>query len=377
MIWRIFLVNRKKNCLLACCILLFNLTAAFMEGISFILLLASLTILTGEDAAAFWIQYLPLGDSNPFLACLLSAIILQIFRSVGIYLSQLMTSLLTLSVQHETQQQIFKRIFKMSFCTVAQLKKGDLMHAATSPPSFVPLVLDEYNRFITCSLMALSYVWLMGKISFSLTCINSALFACALLIQRFFFKKILKASHLHAHQISHLSQQTSQCLEGVKTVHLFQRQEYILGHMKGILQEIATATLKMKKWNALIPCLNESIGIILVRPSLVLGVWILQQEGLQYAARVCVYLTLTYRLGIRLQQMMSAKGIISSYSGQIRQLKGVLNTEMEPSAPEVSFQPAFKEGLRLKRFDLHILIKTMPLSKIFPFISPEKKLSHL
>ena len=369
MIWKIFLVNRKKNTSLASCILLFNLAAALLEGCSFVLLLASFTVLTGETVANAWIRYLPFGTTNPFLSCLLSAIVLQMCRSLGIYLGQLMTNLLTLNVQYEIQRQIFSRIFTMSFRDVAQFQKGDLMHLATSPSSFIPLLFDEYNRFITCLMMFIAYLGLMARISLTLTCFNMALFALAICIQRIFFGKIMRASQQHAQYVSQLSQQTTQSLDGIKVVHLFQRQQHTLGQMKSLLHKISKATLGMKKWNAFIPCLNESIGIILVGLSLVLGVWILQQQGQPYTAMLFVYLTLTYRLGIRLQQMMSAKGVMSSYHGQIKRLEEILNTKEEfPEATNtllpvfenhisfdsVSFVYPHKNNYALKNISLHI-----------------------
>ena len=349
MIWKIFLLHRKKNTLLASCILLFNVIAALLEGVSYALLMASFVILTGETASNAWIKYLPLSASNPFLTCLLGAIVLQILRSVGTYLGQLMTTLLTLNIQHEAQKQIFKRIFRMSFRDVAQFKKGDLMNYATSPPSFIPHLFDEYNRLMTCVLMLTAYLILMMRISFLLTCLNVAFFAVAAFVQRYFFAKIMAASQLHANHVSELSQQTAQSLEGMKAVHLFQRQEHTLGKMRGILQEISQATLGMKKWNALIPCLNESLGIILVGFSLILGTWILQKGGQPYTASLFVYLTLTYRLGTRLQQTMIAKGIISSYSGQVKRLGEILNTQMEAPDPKNTIPPPFEQKVRFEK----------------------------
>jgi ATP-binding cassette, subfamily B, bacterial MsbA len=327
MMWKIFLLKKGKNTFLASCILFFNILAALLEGVSFALLLASFAILTGEKASLSWIDSLFFKTDNLFLTSLAGAIGLQILRSVSVYLAQLMTTYLTLNIQHEAQAQIFKRIFRMPYSEVAQYKKGDLMQLAGLPPTFIPLLFDEYNRFVTCLMMSGAYLVFMLCISFTLTCFNVFIFALFAFVQRLFFAKIMHASQAHADHISELSQQTAQSLEGIKIVHLFQRQKHQLGKIKTILHEITNTTLKMKKWNALIPCLNETVGIILVGCSLLLGVWILQDKA-AYTARLFIFLTLTYRLGTRLQVMMIAKGMISTYSGQIKRLE-FLNTPME------------------------------------------------
>ncbi len=350
MIWKVFLINRKKNTLLASCVLLLNLIAALLEGTSFVMLLTSFAFLTGEvTTTKIWFHYLPSSASNPFLACLLGAIVLQIFRSLTSYASHWMTTLLTLDIQKEAQNQIFRRIFRMSYAEISQWKKGDLMHHVTAPPSFIPMVFEEYNRLTISIFMIGAYLVIMAGISISLTCYNVIFFAVVASLQRFFFNKICKASQLQADHIAQLSKETSQSLEGLKAVHIFQRQEQTISKLDTILISISKATLSMKNWNALIPSLNESLGIFLVGFSLVVGTLILQKSGQSYASQLFIYLTLTYRLGTRLQQLMIAKGALSYYSGPLNRLSTILRKKMEPHGQSSSFPIPFQEVISFEQ----------------------------
>jgi ATP-binding cassette, subfamily B, bacterial MsbA len=343
-IWTIFLRNRKKNGFLAGCMVFFNVLAGVLEGTSFTLLLASLVFLTGEKNSFVWTKFLP-AKGNLFLFLLLGALALQILRSFALYLGQMMTTLLTINIQKEAQKQIFDRIFHMSFPDVAELKKGDLMHHATAPPSFIPMLLDEYNRLFVSALMIASYLLIMMTIASSLTCIVLSLFALAALVQRYLLAKISKASQIHADHIALLGKQTAQSLEGLKTVHLFQRQEYTLSIMEGILDLISNATKRLKKLNVLIPSINESLGVLLVGLSLLLGSFFLQKEGVPYASYLFTYLTLTYRLGNRLQHLMVAKGLIAYYSGPLQRLKEMLSKKIECSEQKKESTIPFEQTL--------------------------------
>jgi ATP-binding cassette, subfamily B, bacterial MsbA len=347
-IWHIFLIHRKKNSVLALSILVFNLVAAVLEGVSIALLLTSFAFLTHEPISHRWISYLSKG-TNPFLTCLLAAVILQICKSCANYCSQWMTTLLTLDIQQESQRQIFRRIFHMSFAKINQWKKGDLMHHVTAPPSFIPLFFDECNRFVIAALMITAYLTIMVYISFWLTLCNLIFLSLIATFQRVFFKKISTASQIQADHIACLSKQTSQNLEAIKTVHIFQRQEHTISKLDEILKRIAKATLGMHNWNALIPSLNESLGIIMVGFSLVLGTFILQKSGLPYTSQLFIYLTIAYRLATKLQQLMMAKGSLAYYAGPIKRLNTILHQPSQPAEKESSTLLSFTHSIRFQQ----------------------------
>ncbi len=338
MIRKIFLADKQKNLFLSLLVLLCNSLAALLEGASFLLLLASFSFLTGENLST---PFRPLFVAHSFVGCLLSAVVLQILRSLSVYLGQLFTTFVTLNIQEKSQDEIYKRIFKMAFSEIAQFKKGDLLHHTHAPPSFIPSLFDEYNRFLVCALMVVAYLSLMFGISWQLSSYNLLFFSAAALAQRFFFKRIEAASHIHTDRVAALSEETSQNLEAMKLVHLFHRQQHTLQKIGTLLKEITQATLGIKKWNALIPCVNESIGIIFVGISLVIGTLYLS------TAQLFIYMTLTYRMATRIQLLMISKGMITSFKGQLARLNTLLSQEISTPLqneciPPFSFQITFQ-----------------------------------
>jgi ATP-binding cassette, subfamily B, bacterial MsbA len=325
--WQLFLQSLPKNIFLSCAMLLFNVFAACLEGISFTFLLMSIATLTHEHLLIPWFTFFSKWGEHLFLLLLMGAILLQILRSLTTYFAQILMTLLTIRIQKVTQKQIFERIFHMSFSSISELKKGDLIHQATHPPSFIPMLFDEYNRLIVACLMIVAYLILMVQISLGLTACILAIFVGAALIQKVLLKKISKASQTHTERIADLSKQTTQSLDALKLVHIFQRQEHTLAKMEKILDLIAQATRRLKKLSALIPSLNECLGIVMVGFALLLGTLFLQTEGIPYASYLFTYLTLAYRLGTRLQHVMIAKGMLSYYAGPLQRLNEMLLVE--------------------------------------------------
>lgn len=326
--------------------LFFNLLAACIEGVSFACLLLSLAALTNEKIDTTWLNFFPLKGSNLFLLFLSYAIFLQILRSLSLYFGQLMTTLLTVRIQNEAQKKIFEKIFRMDFAQIAEFKKGDLMHYATSPPSFIPMLFDEYNRLIVSSLMIVAYLVIMIQLCLPLTFFILFFFGVAALVQKVLLTKISKASVVHSDHLADLSKESAQSLDGLKTVHLFQRQSYTLEKLDTILAHIASATKQLKKLNALIPSVNECLGVLLVGFSLLAGTFFLQNEGVFHASYLFTFLTLTYRLGVRLQHVMIAKGMLSYYAGPQHKLNEILAKETkQPSQNPLTTPPHFEETI--------------------------------
>jgi ATP-binding cassette subfamily B protein/subfamily B ATP-binding cassette protein MsbA len=318
-IWHIFFKNPKKKILSGLGLVFFNLFAACLEGVSFSCLLLGLSALNRESLAHPLINRIFPNCSNTFLLFLSAAIILQILKSICAYIANLLMIFLTVNLQKETQQCVFERIFNMPFAQASTLKKGELIHLATISPALIPNLFDEYNRLIAGTFMLIASLFLMGKISLPLTCLVIVFFFCTAAIQKYFLSKITQASQQHSNHLTELTKETTQSLDGLRTVHLFQKQTYMLSKLEDILRKISLATQCMKKLNASIPCVNECLGAVLVGITLLIGIFFIEE-----ASYLFTFLTLTYRLATRLQQLVAAKGMIASYSGQVHRLKAFL-----------------------------------------------------
>lgn len=307
----LFFADTKKNLLFAFAMLLFNSLAALLEGLSFAALLKG---------------FLVLGQKERFILFLLAAIGGQLLRSASSYVGQLCTTYLTINLQTTAQRKIYSQIFRMTYSMASRYKTGDLIYHATAPSSFFPQVMDSLNRALISILMVAGYLIFMFTLSTPLSCSVLVLFLAALLTQKFLIKKISEASNLQAKHTAKLNEQTAQNLEGLKTIHLFARQKHLLKKIGSTLEAIASSTTKLGKWHHLIAPVNEGVAILLVGASLLLASLFLQ-SGRGGIPELIVYLTLTYRLGTRLQVVMGAWGGVAFYFGQLKRMSELLSDE--------------------------------------------------
>lgn len=340
---------------------------AALEGASFAFLLYGFTHLSSDD-------------THMFLLLILGAIGSQLVRSLFMYLGQFAMNQLTVNLQTEAQTRIYKNIFSLSYLNVMRYKLGDLIDHASAPPTIFPLIMHYGNLVLTSALMILAYLLFMAYISWSLTLSVLALFATASLVQKFIIKKILQASEQHSSRTVDLNKQTAQNLDGLKTVHLFDRQEHVLKKIHTHLQTIAKATLRLGKWNYLISPINEVIAITLVGISLVLGLYMLPHTS-TLIALLMTYLTLTYRLGMKTQVALSSAGMIGMHFGAIKRMCEMLNTQEGPERLPPSPAPVtFKAGVEIDnlcfaypqatRAALHDITLSIKKGETIAFVGP-------
>ncbi|MFZ0565413.1 MAG: ABC transporter ATP-binding protein, partial [Chlamydiales bacterium] len=332
-LYSLFFANLWKNSVLSIVILVFNLIAALLEGISYAFLLFGFSVLTQDVKPDFLFSKFMFDffenrtQNDVFIFFILSAIVLQMLRSLFCYLGQLMNSFLLLSIQKEAQTRIYNQIFSLSFSSVSAFKTGDLINYATAPPTFIPLVMDHLNRFIISAMMILVYVLCMVFISPLLTSIVFTLFLLTIVLQKIVMKKIASMSSLQSEHMVELSKQTAQHLEGLKIVHIFDRQKEILRKIAFSLNQINSATFKLNKWNHSILPFNEMIGILLVGTALILGLMVLKEGPLPVIPALLTFLTLTYRLGTYIRVGMISGGEIAGKGGPILRLREILSRQ--------------------------------------------------
>lgn len=339
----LFLENKRKNFPLAAINFLFNLIAAFLEGASFTLIWLSFIYLSGDKPAFLpsWLE-LRLAQSSQvqlFSFTLLGAVLAQILRSAFTYLGQMVIIFLTINLQTLAQEKTYLQIFRFSFASVSRYKTGDLIHYATAPPTYFRNVMEWINRVIVSLMMILAYVIFMAKISLPLTCCTLAFFGISAFLQRTLIKKIVNSSQEQTNHLVELNKETAQQISGLRTVHLYNQQKYLLNKIGMTLSEIAASSMRLNKWLQLILPVNEVIAVVLVGVSMSVGLILLKGSSHQVFPLLLTFLALTYRLGTRLQITMSGFGEIAFNMGPIERLEEILS-DQEKEFLDMSEKPS-------------------------------------
>ena len=329
--------------------------AGLMEGFSYGSLLLAVNVLRGESIGSIPIfSFLDgfvqtLSQNRQFLFFIIIALFIQFIRSSFVFLSQYIVSQIALKVSVQMQAKIYKQIFSFSYPFVSKFQVGDLLNYNSSP-GVIPSLLMQINGGFTSLIMGLiSLAWLM-KIDYILTFILLAFFFIVNSFYKLLLRRLNNLSVTLTKDEVKFSSKTNQNINGIKLIHMFNRQDSIIKKTKNILIKIAKSNSELIFWNTLIQSFGEIIGIIVIALMLIVGALMLRHSP-SFIASILVFIFISYRLSTRLQQCMNSLSAIISCKGPLLRLNQILKDDDK----EYSSQT----GEDLKEFSKKITLKNV------------------
>lgn len=340
-LWNIFVGPRYRNAELFILILIPNAISALLEGVSFALILAALSVFSGQALPSLGVgfdllfpTFMKSMDQNQlFLTLMILAVSFQAARSVIGGISLYGNSLLALRIQESAQLKIYQKIFDLSYRCVSQYKIGDLAEYAKTPATIINVILDNANKVLVSLFMVLATLSVMIILNGKLTLLVLFLLVLTGGFHKSIIKKIGRSSEVLTHFIVECSKYTMQILQSMRTIHTYNRQEYTFGKIRQVLSEIIHLSKKVFFWNNFIPSINELLGTLFVTATLLSGIWILGEQKESALPVLITFLALTHRLAIRIQTGNGALGTIVTHQGSLMRLEEILSDEDKEFAP--------------------------------------------
>ncbi|NGX48460.1 MAG: hypothetical protein K940chlam5_00045, partial [Candidatus Anoxychlamydiales bacterium] len=287
--------------------------------------------------------------NRQFLFFIIIALFIQFIRSSFVFLSQYIVSQIALKVSVQMQAKIYKQIFSFSYPFVSKFQVGDLLNYNSSP-GVIPSLLMQINGGFTSLIMGLiSLAWLM-KIDYILTFILLAFFFIVNSFYKLLLRRLNNLSVTLTKDEVKFSSKTNQNINGIKLIHMFNRQDSIVKKTKNILIKIAKSNSELIFWNTLIQSFGEIIGIIVIALMLIVGALMLRHSP-SFIASILVFIFIAYRLSTRLQQCMNSLSAVISCRGPLQRLQEILKDDDK----EYSSQG----GEDLKEFSKKITLKNV------------------
>jgi ATP-binding cassette subfamily B protein/subfamily B ATP-binding cassette protein MsbA len=340
-LWSVFIGSRYRNVGLFIFILIPNAIAAVMEGVSFALVLASLYLISGKKLTSLGIvfdlifpHFIKSMDQNKlFLTLLIFAVFFQAARSAIGGISYYANSLLALRIQESAQLKIYQKIFALGYRCVSQYKIGDLAEYAKTPATIINVIFDNGNRVLVSLLMVFAILSVMMILNVKLTLLILFLLVLTGGIHKAIINKIGHYSRILTGYIVNCSNHTTQTLQSMRTIHTYNRQEYMFDKIRQILNKIVSFSKKVYFWNNFIPSINELLGTFFVTATLIGGIWVLGDQKEGALPMLITFLALTHRLAIRIQMGNGALGVIVTHTGSLLRLEEILSDTGKEFAP--------------------------------------------
>ncbi|NGX44553.1 MAG: Heterocyst differentiation ATP-binding protein HepA [Candidatus Anoxychlamydiales bacterium] len=329
--------------------------AGLMEGFSYGSLLLAVNVLRGEPVGSIPIfSFLDgfvqsLSQNRQFLFFIITALFIQFVRSSFLFLSQYIVSQIALKVSVQMQTKIYKQIFNFSYPFVSKYQAGDLL-SYNSSPAVIPSLLMQMNNGFTSLIMGLiSLVWLL-KIDYILTFILLAFFFTVNSFYKILLRRLNNLSINLTQDEVKFSSKTNQNINGIKLIHMFNRQDSIINKTKNILVKIAKSNSELIFWRTLIQSFGEIIGIVVIALMLIVGALMLRHSS-SFIASILIFIFIAYRLSTRLQQFMDSLGEMISCRGPLLRLQQILKDDDKEYASQ--------SGVDLKKFSQQIKFKNV------------------
>jgi ABC-type multidrug transport system fused ATPase/permease subunit len=327
-----YLFNKKNKNLI---ILIFSfipaIIAGLLEGISYGGILLAVNVLRGEPIGSFpffgFFTKIAINFSKnrQFLFFITISLFIQFFRSGFIFLSQYIVSILGLRITTQMQTKIYNQIFNFSYPFVSKYQAGDLLNYNSSP-SVIPAILTQLsNGFSTFILGIISLVWLLS-IDKVLTLILLASFFLVNYFYKFLLKKLSSLSVSLSKDEVKFSSETNQNINGIKLIHMFNKNKFIVDKTKSILFKIASQTAKINFWRTLIASMGEIIGISVIALMLISGALLLRNQT-AYLSYLLMFIFISYRFSTRLQVFINSITEIFAQKGSLQRLSQILRED--------------------------------------------------
>ncbi|NGX34827.1 MAG: Heterocyst differentiation ATP-binding protein HepA [Candidatus Anoxychlamydiales bacterium] len=335
-----------------------GIIAGLMEGISYGSLLLSVNILRGEQITSvplfsFLNRFIQnLSQNRQFLFFIILALAIQFIRSSFIFLSQYVTSNIALKVAMKMQIAIYKQIFNFTYPFVSKYQAGDLINYNTSPGVIPSILMDLNNGFSSLIMGFISLLWLI-KIDYILTFFLLLFFFSVNAFYKFLIKRLNNISMNLTQDEVKFNSQANQNINGIKLIHMFNRQNSIVNKTKAILIKIAQGSAQINFWRTLIQSFGEIIGIVVIGLMLITGAFLLRHSE-AFISSLLVFIFIAYRLSTRLQAFMNTIANITTYKGPLLRLHQILKEDDKEYIPQT--------GVELKQFTKKINFQNVTFS---------------
>ncbi len=338
---KIFLGPKGTNTVLFGLVLLPNLVAALLEGISFAMILLAFSVLRTEGRPDFNLSWIhvstnmiswleALSAAEAFTVFISGAIGLQVLRSLFTYFGAIASIFLGTRMQIEAQHKVYRQILNFSFPFVSRYKVGELVEYTNTPTTMIRVVMDELNKGVVSILAILASLTVMFFLSPSLTWLALAVFGCLGLFQKLVIRKISSISESVSLHLVNFNKHIVQSLHGLRAIYTFDRQKTMMSNISSTLYQFAAATKKLYFWNHASAPINEIMGIILVGIFLVIGQT--QEKSATALPLLLTFITIVYRLNGRMQALLLSINTVAMNWGAILRLEEILT----PSGKEFS-----------------------------------------
>lgn len=312
-----------------------NLLAAALETATLGTIFIALGILEGSRTPGLpksiasllptistWVNNL---ENQTFFLSLVGVIVLlQLARSLMIYISQVTSGDLTAQVQAQMTESIFAHILSFSFPCASRYKIGDLTSYVTQAGNTINVQMRGYSQLLTQGSMVAAYGVTVLAISAPLSAIALLLFTTLVFFQKWLLPRIRRNSTSLIQAQVDVAKDIVENVQALRVIHTFGYQIDTIEQVKGLQQQVLTFLQRQARLMAILLPLNNALTILMVAALLVSGSLLLDQGEKPILPALATFIVALNRLSVQLQGAAGIVNQLATNSGEMSRLNEVL-----------------------------------------------------
>ncbi len=333
--------------------------AAFLEGLTFGLLLCALYVLNGNGIEAFngrpilsriaRIAHLENFTTNElFLIMIIAAIGAQILKALTIYLSDLQAAKLNARISAQIHANIYEHILSFNFQTVSGYKAGGLAAYTQIPSAAIIPMLQSFHKIIVQGCVMGILLLFMFKVSTPLSLFFLAFFISSAFAYKKIIRTITKYSEKCANQLLKFSNDVVQAINGIKLIHVFGMQNVILRRSRSVMEKMQEFQKGSAQLQSLLVAVGEVFSMIMMAATLAISSSFLVISHERSLPLLLTYIAIAYRFTGTSKEVLNHFAVIANQAGSIMKLNDILKTDDKGFEPTTGVEAKpMKKGIKL------------------------------
>lgn len=334
----ICLTRKKLFISLILGILLSNILIALCEWLTFIFIFATLATMSEgtshlDKLHRFLFKLMPQLATifetrfSHFIFFLLLALLMQIFKSLGVFSSTMLYTQLLNLFQTKLLKNFRDQLFNFKFSFVSNFKVGELTHGVKIPFESFSTCLNTANNLIQSSFAILVLLIILLQISPLFTFFVSLLVSFLVFIQKTKIQQVKSLSIDFSSEMNNYVKFFTQIISGIRVITIFHRFNYVIKQTDEIMDKIITTCYKLTRSAQILRPINEIFVLFVVALCAFTGHFLMKDRGDIAISFLVTYLLVLMRLANQVPGLMSNIGNLAHYWGDVNRLLNFLSKD--------------------------------------------------
>lgn len=359
---RLLLNYTLKHPFLMILTIILGFSGALFNGVSTVLIVPLLLGFLGQDTGlltqgpAFLRKTLSFFDRFPgdfkFVAMLSAIVLAIILKNLAAYLTVIVSNYLFRSLSIQMRLSGVKLLLDIDLDFYSKTEIGILTNILNMEMQRTIQTIKVSMAILTNTITILTFLWFLLSLSWQLTIISTILLVAVTFSNQYLIKRSKKYGKVLSQKSGQYSKRLMEILSGIRLIKTTSTENEEYKHLEGLIKEREVAELKSQANFAIVPPLNELLGILTVLSIIIIGRYLFIEKLQAVSTILLTYLFILFRLLPFIGQVNNNRSQLSNTTPSVEIVANFLRLDDKPLMKNGDRQyQTLQEGIRFEGVD--------------------------